>query len=170
MTETNTLTTFVLLSQVSDASSKNTDIVSAIVQFMLTDCDCHFTPDRLTNGAFLCDLSSPQSVIYQAQLHGTRQATTAQLTNHLQKWAVPGTSVIVDFSVLKITKLCILQSPSLHASCEEEILFPEQGTSIVIGASLASLITIFLLATIALIVCLMFKKRHIKCNTKDESK
>ena len=95
---------------------------------------------------------------------------------------MPGTSVIVDFSVLKITKLCILQSPSPRVSCEEEEVFSEQETSItkilppptpdsvVIGVSLASLITIFLLATIALIVCLMFKKRHIKCITKDEPK
>ena len=64
---------------------KNEDIVRDTVQVVSSSCGCDFTSDRLTDSVFLCSSSSPNSVTYQAQLHGTPQANVYELADIIQE-------------------------------------------------------------------------------------
>ena len=82
------------------------DIVEAIVKFMAGRCACAFTADRLTDRVFLCHPSSPQSVTYHAQLHGTLQAPVTDLITMMEEWASSGDNIPVQFLFLKLDGAC----------------------------------------------------------------
>jgi len=52
-----------------------------MVEVVSLSCEYDFTSDHLTDSVFLCSLSSPNSVTYLAQLHGTLQANVHQLSD-----------------------------------------------------------------------------------------
>ena len=82
------------------------DIVDAIVKFMAVRCVCAFTADQLTDRVFLCHPSSPQSVTYQAQLHGTLLAPVTDLITLIEEWASSGDTILVQFLPLKLEGAC----------------------------------------------------------------
>ena len=100
-----------------DLVSKDMDIVKAIVQFVATNCECDFTADRLTDRVFLCHSSSPQSITYQTQLHGTLQAPVADLIAMIQEWSSSGGTIPVQLLPLILNGACV-SSTSYTVECE----------------------------------------------------
>ena len=100
-----------------DLVSKDLDIVKAIVKFVATNCECDFTTDRLTDRVFLCHSSSPQSITYQTQLHGTLQAPVAELIAMLQEWSSSGGTIPVQLLPLILNGACV-SSTSYTVECE----------------------------------------------------
>ena len=97
--------------------SKDMNIVEAIVQFVATNCDCDFTADHFTDRVFLCHPSSPQSVTYQVQPHGTLQAPVADLITMIQEWAFSGITIPVQLLPLTLNGACV-SSSSYTVECE----------------------------------------------------
>ena len=95
-----------------DPVSKDMDIVLALVKFLADNCGCDFTTDRVTDRLFLCYPSSPQSVTYQAQLHGTLQTPVTDLITLLQKWAISGVTIPVQLLFLKVESSCVSHNSS----------------------------------------------------------
>ena len=92
--------------QSSNAREKNDDVVNELVRTISSSCGCGFSSSHLTDSVFLCSSSSPNSVTYQAQLHGTPQANVSQLIDIVKEERKM--SIKVQFSVLSIQKICIV--------------------------------------------------------------
>ena len=85
------------------------DVVDEIVSIVSSSCGCGFTSDHLTDSVFLCSSSSPNSVTYQAQLHGTPQANVSQLMNIItEELYKEKMSIKVQFSLLFFENICIV--------------------------------------------------------------
>ena len=147
------------------------DIAANIVTLMLATCDCDFTSDHLTNRVFLCDSSSPQSVSYQAQLHGTLQANTSQLIAILQQWISSSTKLItVQLSLLKIDDLCIVstdtQTPCDQQSASSTLGEHQNNLGAIYGGIVMGLVA---LATgvVAVIVLILICARRRRFNLKN---
>ena len=68
---------------------------------------------------FLCHPSSPQSVTYQAQLHGTLQALVTDLLTLIEEWVSSGDTIPLQFFPLKLDGACAsFDSPIVE--CKEE--------------------------------------------------
>ena len=95
--------------QSSNSTEKNDDIVNEIVSTVSFNCGCHFTSDHLTDSIFLCSSSSPNSVNYQAQLHGTPRANVSELIKIIEEEMFRRRmSIRVQFSLLFIENICIV--------------------------------------------------------------
>ena len=148
------------------------DIAANIVTLMLATCDCDFTSDHLTNRVFLCDSSSPQSVSYQAQLHGTLQANTSQLIAILQQWISSSTKLItVQLSLLNIDDLCIVSSDT-QTPCDKQnansTLGEHQGNNV--GAIVGGIVMGLLALTAgvaAVIILILICARRRRYNLKN---
>ena len=144
------------------------DIVEAIVKFMAGRCACAFTADRLTDRVFLCHPSSPQSVTYQAQLHGTLQAPVTDIITLIEEWASSGGTIPVQFLPLKLDGACAsFDSPIVE--CREE---KKEGgiqsipviAGVVVVAAVMALVVVILVSIIITI-----RIRRAKLKPKDES-
>ena len=90
-------------------AERNNDVVNGIVSTLSSSCGCGFTSGHLTDSVFLCSSSSPNSVTYQAQLHGTPQANVSQLVKTIEEEIFKGRmSIKVQFFVLLVENICIL--------------------------------------------------------------
>ena len=150
------------------------DIVDAIVEFMAGRCACAFTADRLTNRVFLCHPSSPQSVTYQAQLHGTLQAPVTDLFTLIEEWASSGDTIPVQFLPLKLNGACASITSS---TVECEIT---ESTEIVVGSSggdqvmtvLVGVVAVFVVMALVIVILVSIfiatKIRRAKLKPKDE--
>ena len=94
-----------------------------------SSCGCDINSDHLTDSVFLCTSSSPNSVTYQAQLHGTLQANVYQLAEIIQEeFYTKRKSVRIHFSVLPVVEYCIVPANSyspckrLATTSTEEVL------------------------------------------------
>ena len=68
-------------------SAKLNDITNALVQNINQLCECRFSAEHITDGAFQCFESSDQQVTFRARLHGTAQVTSSQLVAYLETFA-----------------------------------------------------------------------------------
>ena len=173
-----------------DLVSKDMDIVKAIVQFVATNCDCDFTADRLTDRVFLCHPSSPQSITYQAQLHGTLQAPVADLIAMIQEWSSSGGTIPVQLLPLTLNGACV-SSSSYTVECEATeptqmedkpstgIQFSTgmqsstevQSSTVVQSVSVIAAVVVVLVVVIVLItIIITIRVRRSKLNPKKESK
>lgn len=103
--------------QTSDTSSKDRDLVEAIIDNVVPRCGCDFTEDRITERVFQCFPSSPHTVTYHAQLHGTLQAPVPQLLTALQEWASSVNTIAVQFLPLSVESFCAVPSSSPLEQC-----------------------------------------------------
>ena len=85
----------------------------------MSRCGCNFREDRIIDGVFYCFSSSPQSVIYHAQLHGTRNANITELTVVLEDWVSFGVTIPVRFLPLTVSSMCAVSSSSPLEHCPE---------------------------------------------------
>ena len=157
-----------------DLVSKDLDVVEAIVKFMAANCDCDFTADRLTDRVFLCHPSSPQSVTYQAQLHGTLKASVADLIAMIQEWAFSGVTIQVQNLTLTLDGACVSSSSS-SMECEATEMEDMSSTGLlpasVMIAVIGVLAVVIVLIIIPLIVIIVIVRvRSSKLNPKKESR
>jgi len=110
---------FTIVFQSVKAKEKNDDVVNKIVSTVLDKCGCDFTSDQLTESVFLCSSSSPNSITYQVQLHGTLQANVSQILKIIQEELLNRRmSVKVQFSLLYIGKVCVVPYGT-ESPCED---------------------------------------------------
>ena len=146
------------------------DIAADIVTLMLATCDCDFTSDHLTNRVFLCDSSSPQSVSYQAQLHGTLQANTSQLIAILQQWISSSTKLItVQVSLLKIDDLCIVssdtQTPCDKQSANSTLGEHQNNLGAIVGGTVVGLLVLATcVAAVIILIIICARRRSYNLN------
>ena len=157
-----------------DLVSKDLDMVEAIVKFMADNCDCDFTADRLTDRVFLCHPSSPQSVTYQAQLHGTFKASVAGLIAMIQEWAFSGVTIQVQNLTLTLDGACVPSSFS-SMECEATEMANPSSTGLqhasVMIAVIGVLVVVIVLIVIPLIVIIVIVRvQSSKLNPKKESR
>ena len=147
--------------------SKGMDIENELIDFMRANCGCDFTADRLTDRFFMCSSDLPQSVIYEAQLHGTRQANASRLLTILEEWISSDTrSIPVQFLRLGIERLCVV-SPSTQSLCGVTTTGTAEVSSdlgAIIGGVLFIMITLILIS-IVLVVCFIVQRKR-KLNLK----
>ena len=65
-------------------TAKLNDINNEVVQNINQRCQCGFSAECITEGAFQCFESSDQQVTFRARLHGTAQVTSSQLVAYLE--------------------------------------------------------------------------------------
>ena len=146
------------------------DIAADIVTIMLATCDCDFTSDHLTNRVFLCDSSSPQSVSYQAQLHGTLQANVSQLITILQQWISSSTKLItVQVSLLKIDDLCIVssdtQTPCDQQSASSTLGEHQNNLGAIVGGTVVGLLALATcVAAVIILIIICARRRSYNLN------
>ena len=88
---------------------KTDEVVNEIVSTVSSSCGCGFTSGHLTDSVFLCSSFSPNSVTYQAQLHGTPQANVSQLIKIIaEELYKERMSIKVQFSLLFFENVCIV--------------------------------------------------------------
>ena len=152
---------------------KNEDIVRDIGQVVSSTCGCDFTSDRLTDSVFLCSSSSPNSVIYQAQLHGTIQANVYQLANIIhEEFYTKRKAICVQFSLLPVVEFCLVplntitpcdqitstEEMSVSKSSPSETSSPEDTTAandvVVVGLSVAIAVVVIVFLLISVILCI----------------
>ena len=149
-------------------------MVEGIEKFMAANCDCDFSVDRLTDRVFLCHPSLPQSVTYQAILHGTLQATVADLITLIEKWASSGVTIQVQHMTLKLDSVCV---PSSSSTLESEATEPtkmvdKSSTGVqsvyIIAAVIVVVVVVFVLIITVLIITVVVL--NSKLQSKKESK
>ena len=145
---------------------------------ILSRCGCNFREDRITNGVFECFSSSPESVTYYAQLHGTRNANITKLIGALEDWvsSPSGVTIPVDFLPLKVSSMCAVSSSSPLEHCPDST--DETTTGYTVGGSDASgfgldspifigiIILAAMLAVVVITVLLACFARHRRSSKK----
>ena len=157
-----------------DLVSKDMDMVEGIEKFVAANCDCDFTANRLTDRVFLCHPSSPQSVTYQAQLHGTLQAPVADLITLIEEWAFSGGTIQVQHLSLTLDGVCVsLSSSRMECEATERTKMEDKSSTgvqsvYVIAAVIVVLVVVFVLIITVLIITV--KVLNSKLQRKKESK
>ncbi len=136
---------------------KDSDIVMALVNLVSLQCGCDFTTSQLTDRVFLCDPSSPNSVTYQVQLHGTRHANVSQLASIIQGLSQETTSIPVQFSLLTIQSFCIVSSTSLSPCSQNEQKNGDLPVNIIVLVVIVNIVIIIIMAIIGIIIAFSIK-------------
>lgn len=105
------------------------DIVEAIVDNVVQRCGCNFREDRVTDRVFQCFQSSPHTVTYHAQLHGTLQANVSQLLTAMQEWFSSVDTIAVQFLPLSVESFCTVTSSSPMERCPDDVIMRESPTA-----------------------------------------
>ena len=180
-----TLLVAVIMYQSTDVKSKNEDILRYIVQVVSSSCGCAFIFDHLTDSVFLCSSSSPNSVTYQAQLHGTLQTNVYQLADIIhEEFYTKRKAIRIQSSLLPVVGFCLVP-PNIITPCDNQITSTEEmsvstsSTSetssledttaanyvVVVGVSVAIAVVVIVFLLIGVILCL-----HVIRKQKDKTK
>ena len=134
------------------------------MKFMAGRCSCAFTADQLTDRVFLCHPSSPQSVTYRAQLHGTLQAPVTDLITLIEEWASSGDTIPVQFLPLEVVGAC--------ASLSSSTMKCEGTESTDSGAVVAGVVLLFIVLVVVIVISVSIiiatRIRRAKLKHKDE--
>ena len=90
------------------------DVLDALVDHVEGGCGCGFREDRVTDGTFNCFPSSPHSVTYHAQLHGTRSANVSQLVQSIEAWPSENVTIAVQSLRLTLSSACAVDIDVQH--------------------------------------------------------
>ena len=144
------------------------DIVAAIVEFMAAGCGCDFTADRLTDRVFLCPPSSPQSVTYQVELHGTLQAPVTDLLTMMEEWASSGVTIPVQLLPLKVDGGCAsLTASTTECEVTESTQTEDQTTSVLAGVVVVLVMVIVGIVVVTAVILTVYVWRA-KLQPEDE--
>ena len=165
----------------TNPTSKGMDIENELIDFLRANCGCDFTADRLTDRFFICSSDLPQSVIYEARLHGTLQANASRLLTILEEWISSDTrSIPVQFFLLGIERLCIVSS-STQSLCgvttvsihEGGVTTTGEGSSnlgTIIGGVLSIIITLTVISVILVVYFMIQRGRKLILKSNKERK
>ncbi len=134
--------------------------MEAVVKNVAFRCGCDFREDRLTDRVFLCFPSSPQSVTYHAQLHGTLNANVTELFTAIQEWVSTGVTIPVQFLPVTISSVSEVSSSSpfstqLSTTTEEAKVTSSSNYIIIAVCTVIVAITV-----VAIIVTVAVCTRH----------
>ncbi len=149
-------------------------MVDALVGNVMPHCGCDFREDRLTERVFQCSPSSPQSVTYHAQLHGTLNANVTELFTAIEEWVSTGVTIPVQFLPVTISSVSEVSSsnPSstqLISTTTEETSTPEATSNyIIVAVSAAIVLAIVVVVAVVVIVtvCIYHQRSTIKTSNK----
>lgn len=133
--------------------------MDAIVESIVPLCGCDFREDRITDRVFQCFSSSPQSVTYHAQLHGTLNANVSELIGDIEDWVSTGVTIPVQLLPLKVSSVCVVSSsiPVDHCPGEATTGPPTTESStlvIAVSVSIGAMVAFAIAITVTLAVCL----------------
>ena len=115
--------------QFDDPSVKNRDLVDVLVKNVVPRCGCDFREDRITDSVFQCFPSSPQSVTYHAQLHGTLNANVLELIAAIEEWVSSGVTIQIELQSLTVSIACAVNSSTPIELCPGEMMSDVTDTS-----------------------------------------
>ncbi len=131
-------------------------------------CGCEFREDYITDRVFQCFPSSPHTVTYHAQLHGTLQANVSQLSTALQEWASSVGTVAVQFLPLSVESFCAVTSSSPLEQCPTDATTPSVDTSaqfsVIVAVSVVVVALVVCGITIAVVVIAVLRHRSANYN------
>ena len=126
--------------------------------------------DRIRNGGFLCFPSSPESVTYRAELHGTLKASVPDLIEDITEWLSSSASISVQFQLLTIDSSCSVAITSFNENeCRNTVTENEGSTTsdsqnytgVVVGVAIGVIIAIAVAITIIiLVIIILHHKNH----------
>ena len=167
----------------TNPTSKGMDIENELIDFLRANCGCDFTADRLTDRFFICSSDLPQSVIYEARLHGTLQANASRLLTILEEWISSDTrSISVQFLLLGIERLCIVSSSTQSLCGVTTVSIHESGVTTtgtgegssnlgaMIGGVLSILITLTVISVILVVYFMIQRRRKLILKSNKERK
>ena len=134
-------------------------------------CGCDFREDRITDSVFQCFPSSPQSVTYHAQLHGTLNANVSGLIAAIEEWVSTGVTIPVQFLPLTVSSVCAVSSSVPLEHCPGEVVttdpssVSDSATLVIIAVSVPVAIVITAV-TVFIIAILYIQHRHSTFNHK----
>ncbi len=143
--------------------------MNALVENVIPRCGCAFSEDRIMDRVFQCFPSSPQSVTYHAQLHGTLNANASELFTAMQEWLSSGVTIPVQFLPLKVSSVCAVSSRMPLEDCPGEMTtdLPEttsssdaSNTTVIVTVSVVIVLAILVLAVTVLIIAIVYNIRH----------
>ena len=154
-----------------------------MVENILPHCGCDFREDRITDRVFQCFPSSPQSVTYHAQLHGTLNANASELIRDIEDWVSTGVTVSIQLLPLIVSSVCAVSPHAPIQQCQAQLGTPEDNildetssqtsspevtfNSIPVTASATVLVIIVVAITaITVIVIVHLRNRHSVINSK----
>ncbi len=152
-----------------DRFAKDRDVVKALVENVNDRCECAFSEDRITNGVFQCFPSSPRSVTYHAQLHGTLNANITELFTILKEWLSSGATIPVQLLPLTVSSVCAVSSTPLEHCPDDVVVVTEAPTTpttplplitIVAGGGVVVFLAIVILIIVVIIIAGLVKLKH----------
>ena len=158
-----------------DALEKSNELVTILVQAVEQTCECGFTRDHITEGAFQCFPESQQHVTFRASLTEARdtvsQATSPpQLITYIEQWASSTQTIAIRGIRLAINTSCSLviktfDSPQCPNTNPTSSRLPTGAViGISVGVIVVALVVVTLVVTVIIMACVL--RRHAKINTK----
>lgn len=118
---------------------------------------------------FLCFDSSPQAITYRAELHGTRDATVAELLQDMQEWIQDGATISVQFQLLTVDSTCDVSISSFtELECRTESTSRPE-TVLIIGVTLVVIVVlvVIVIAIVPIVVTLVRRYRYNAIKLQD---
>ena len=142
--------------QTVNKDAKLNDIIGAVVQNTELACQCTFSAERITEGAFQCFENSEQQVTFRARLHGTAQVTSSQLLTYIEQWRAGSVTIPVQGVRLSVDTGCVV---AISTFSDLECVVPSSVNAAIIGSVVAVAVLLIVVAVIVIVV-VIFLKRH----------
>lgn len=111
---------FFFSSQGSQSEEKADSIKTSLMSSINDNCqNCRLTDNSIRNGQLLCFDSSPQTVTYRAEIHGSQDRTAQQILSEIDTLVSLGESIRVLSVTMSLVSTCQVQIDSFdEAKCE----------------------------------------------------
>lgn len=157
------------------------EIAHSLVEALNDQCQCGLTTMHITEKKLTCSSEGENNVIFSARLSQTMQASTTNIINHINKWLLNDSAVIVamrkDTENEMDTELIVerLMTPSCYD--HDDLTFPQppetsrmlSAPEIAMWTAFGLLFGAFLAVTILLIAVYQLRQKlyktrlHLRC-------
>lgn len=144
--------------QLSDTRDKIESTSQQVASKLNRDCQCMLSAAYITAAQLSCDPKATTHVIYRARLSSTPDTSSTDLVRLLQEWVTSGrASVTLEFVQLTLEPSCIVRIESLSDPiCPAPTTTSEvPGTSTVVAVESTSNLTVYIIATLAVVAFAM---------------
>ena len=151
-------------------------------------CQCGFTVMNILQPTFRCFTESEDAVTYRAEILGTGVASAVHITSHIQDWITQGALITFDFLLIAVDSSCqvivtsvldpecnnpteTLRTSSTLTTSNTEPTSPAdtQAPLALLGGVLGGVLLLIIgVVSIALVSCLMYRKRSGKMDIAKE--
>ncbi len=153
--------------------------MNALVANVVPRCGCAFSEDRIVDRVFQCFPSSPQSVTYHAQLHGTLNANASELFIAIQEWLSTDVTIPVQLLPLTVSSVCAVSSSTPMEDCPGEMTTDPSSTpeatsssnassaTVIVAVSVGIILALIIMLTVLIIAIFYVRHRHATVNLKN---